>query len=254
MRKQAVFALFAVFALSAILAAPAFAESELPEWIVGGSEVTSPTAVETKESITLTDLKTLAGETSIRCEDTLDGTVGPEGKDEVTALLNTAGEKIGEKLSGLALLCTAVKGCEGTSEVWPIGLPWKTQLEVTGTELLDDTTSSTAFGYEAKCTVLGVVVSDECTQTLSVPLLENMLTGETPDLLVHFSEVSTANCTLGGEKSGDISGEGLMAGTTGAAIAAHLCVEASPGTFKLWIECVKLEKEGSFTPGWDVIV
>src|ERR1700680_3433958 len=86
--------LFVVFAFGAIAVAPALAY-EGPDWWIGESQVTGSVNVETKEVLTLTDLKVpILGEAAVKCEATLDGTVKSEGKDETTAILNTKGEEV----------------------------------------------------------------------------------------------------------------------------------------------------------------
>jgi hypothetical protein len=223
MKKIIGLTLFAVFMFCAVTATAALAEG-VSLWLFNGVAVTTPKSVETKWELTFTDLKTpVVGEAAVKCAGVFDGTINAEGKDETTEVLNTAGEKISATpLSGLALLCTDVKNCEGTSEVWPIGLPWKTKLESPGEteEAVDDTTSSSKLGYEVSCTVLGIKETDECTQSLTAPQLEGP---SEPGPLMVFKEENAASCTLSKENSGDVSGEGLMTDAEGKEIAYRIC-------------------------------
>jgi hypothetical protein len=156
------------------------------------------------------------GAATVDCKGAFDGTVGTEGKDEITELLNAAGEKISSTpLTGLGLSCTILSVCETArgATVWPVGLPWKTQLELSGTEVLDNAISEVGpkvLGYELECFVIGTKTIDECTQALGASLIENMLNGAENDLLGIFNEVGTGNCTQGGAGSGDLEGEGLL--------------------------------------------
>ncbi|MGA9874515.1 MAG: hypothetical protein WBQ21_01775 [Solirubrobacteraceae bacterium] len=207
-------AMFAVLAFSAFSVASAFATSL--EWLVDGAAVTGAVKTETTGTLLLADLKVpIIGTASIECEGSLDGTVNTAGKDEITEVLTIEKVKVGAPLVEPSLLCTGQEGCEGNSKIWPVGLPWKTQLELSGTTAIDNTTSATKLGYEVECTAFGIKEVDECTQALSAPVLENMLTGSENDLLTTFKEENTGSCTLGGEKSSDITGEGLISDTEG---------------------------------------
>jgi hypothetical protein len=207
-------ALVAAFAVSAIAAASAFAA---PEWLINGAAVTASTSVETKGSLNLTDTETALGSVTVKCEGTLDGSVGPTGTDEITEVLNTAGVAI--KLGGTALLCTSSQ-CSGTPEVWPENLPWKTQLELVGTVIRDHIFTSTggAPGYTSLCTII-LPIEDTCTG-LTSSLIENMPTESPPDVLGIFNaESEHGSCTQGKSTSGVITGEGLITTLNGLALA-----------------------------------
>jgi hypothetical protein len=199
-------AAFAVFALSAFMASSAFAAN--PEWLIDGAAVAAGTSTETTGDLVLSD-RGAAGEPAMLCEGILDGTVGPAGVDEITEVLNTAGVKVTSVLGGSpVLLCPSVRTCQGESEMFPIGLPWKTQLELSGANVID-LTSATKIAYEIVCTILGVKVTDECTQSTAAGIVENMLGETPPDVLVNFGE-QTGNCTVGGAGKGSIEGFGLI--------------------------------------------
>ncbi|HTA15932.1 MAG TPA: hypothetical protein VK781_13835 [Solirubrobacteraceae bacterium] len=203
--------LFATFVLSAVAAASALA---LPEWLIDGAAVTGAEGAETSVEFLLTDLKAAGGTAAgIHCKGILDGGVRPEGKGEVNFLLNTLGEAISKPLVGLALSCTNDANCE-KAEVWAMGLQWAMRLELEGTTIIDAINSVTSAGYEATCTVLGIKVSDECsTAGWMRPRLENSVSPA--GVLMIFAEENSLTCSLSKEKSGDISGEGLMTTVSG---------------------------------------
>jgi hypothetical protein len=210
-------ALVAVFAFSAVVAAAA---SAAPEWLVKGTAVTSALAVETKGSLLLTDLKaSILGESSVECiNGALIGTVNSAGKDTVTEIKVGTVTSKGNGLTGTVLECKGVKGCEGTGLVYPIGLPWTTQLElVEGVGVVDDTTSASGkIGYVVECSIFGVKEEDECLQTLGSAVISNMV-AET-DVLGIVKEENTGECSLSKEKTGDLAGEGLIVTTNGEAL------------------------------------
>ncbi|HEU0250524.1 MAG TPA: hypothetical protein VFR48_07365 [Solirubrobacteraceae bacterium] len=230
---------------------PSAAATETSLWLINEIKVTSPLSIELAGKLKLTDLKaSILGASEVECTGTFDGAITTGGKGELTELLNTAKEKISNiPLSGLALECASVKGCEGTGKMWPVGMPWKTQLETAGeTEIaLDYASASPHLGFYVECTVLGIKAADECIQTLVSPTIEK---GTAPDLLVVYSEESTAVCTLGGEGAGDILGEGTLAATAGGNVGFIICI---PWLIKANYEspeaCELKQNEGSYTPG-----
>jgi hypothetical protein len=107
-------ALVAVFALSAVAVSTASAETTLlAEWLIGGKEVTTTQAIKATGTLDLTDTGTLFGSATVACSgDTFHGTIGPNGTDELTSILNGAGNPIQPKLVGEASLCEGTKTCE----------------------------------------------------------------------------------------------------------------------------------------------
>ena len=82
-------ALFAAFAFSAFAASSAFAEVHL--WLISGADVLTLTLVQIEGELLLSDTKTAFGEVDVLCSGILDGTVGPEGEDEITEVLTLGG-------------------------------------------------------------------------------------------------------------------------------------------------------------------
>jgi hypothetical protein len=99
--------------------------------------------------------------------------------------------------------------------VWPLGLPWLTQLALEGTAIVDDTKANAGeMGYAIECSIFGVKEQDTCTQALFAPkFIENMATEN--DTLWLVAEENASSCSLSGEKSGDAAGEYLTAPLTG---------------------------------------
>lgn len=180
--KKVIFAALAAFTFAAFFAATASAENTLLAlWLWNGTEVTELLSVEVKGSTLLEDTKTVAGAVAVLCTATADGSVGSNGEDETTEILNALSEKIGTTLGGLALLgtgagsgegseCKAVKACaEGTTsspiEVTLLGLPWHSLLfqDETSGLALDLLFGATEIGYEVLCLILGVNAEDKCT-------------------------------------------------------------------------------------------
>jgi len=206
---------FAVFALSAFMASSAFAAN--PEWLIDGAAVAAGTSTESKGDLVFTDLGA-PGQPAWLCEMIFDGTIGPGGVDETTEILNLAGVKVTSILgSGTVLLCPPVKTCAGEIEVYPLGLPWKTQLELSGANVID-LMSATTIGYEVACTVLGIKVTDECTQTELSGTVENMLEETPADVLQNFAAIGEGDCTVGGVKEYDVEGFLLITALEGLSL------------------------------------
>jgi len=127
-------ALVAVFALSAVAVSTASAETTLlAEWLVGGGTITTPLAIKATGSLKLTDTGTVFGSATVQCNGyTFHGTIGPNGTDELTSILNPAGTGVVlPELSGEAALCEGTKTCEkdaSETEAWPLKLPILTML------------------------------------------------------------------------------------------------------------------------------
>jgi hypothetical protein len=197
-----VLTVFAVSAFGAVLVASASAEETLlAEWLVGaGNAITENLASETTGTLRFEDTDTLLGPEAFECKMTLDGTVGPDGEDQVTAVLNAAGTATGTPLSGTALIgngaasgvgseCKADTLCSaGTSaspiEVWPVGLPWSTLLFLMepSKEILDLIYSlgaaGTEVGFEFLCLIGSINTVDECKALdFEVLVINNATTG-----------------------------------------------------------------------------
>jgi hypothetical protein len=215
--------MLALFAFGAFMAASASAVTFLlAEWLVGGATVTTELNDSITEELLLEDNKVpIIGSAAVLCSGSFDGWVGPNSLDWISEVLSLNGEAIATKLTGLSLDCVAQKGCETNTTVlvWPLGLPWTTEVElmVDGTEtffvdLIKSSVAGEKVGWEIEnCLVLGSAMVDECSAETAVARL--VLNGAT--LLGVFTKTFTelaenplANCEKGGAGSGVTEGEG----------------------------------------------
>jgi hypothetical protein len=128
-------ALVAVCAFSALVTASAFALTfALAEWLEGGVAIAA-----TKNVVAEGELLTanLSNGANYLCSREFDGTVGANGVDEVTQILDLALKLIPSLdpgVAGTGLVCgvdTAGEGaigCKAGTELWPLNLPWKSEL------------------------------------------------------------------------------------------------------------------------------
>jgi hypothetical protein len=128
-------ALVAVCAFSALVTASAFALTfALAEWLEGGVAVAATKNVVAEGELLFSNLENGA---NFLCSGEFDGNVRPNGADEVTQVLDLTLKAIPELDPGVAttgLKCgvdTAGEGfvgCKAGTEVWPLNLPWKSEL------------------------------------------------------------------------------------------------------------------------------
>jgi len=202
-------ALVAVFAFAVASAASASAEVAL--WNANGVEVKENLASDTEGLLNLI-VDTILGDVNVHCEGIFDGTVGAGGVDEITALLNLAGEEISKTaLSGLALDCSVVSAailCKAgeLAEVWPAHLPWVTQLELSGTTITDRLGFKSAAGnhpgYAVFCATEGS--QETCEGNPLATLTNNATLGDVTSVF--------ANQKPEGSKCGNSLAEGLIEG------------------------------------------
>jgi hypothetical protein len=226
-------ALFAVFAFSAVMAASAFAETNML-WLVNGNEILTGELLPTETTglLTLTTLLFGSPVVSVHCEGTFDGSVGPNGEDEITEVLNTAKELINQlgEAPELALSCEVV-AISGTSrcvvgslaELWPVNLPWHTQIELMAAgsnEWLDHLFGGGANkepGYMVLCLNSSGGNEENTCEGLTSSRLENMPAPESDVLGIFGLAAETEpseKCTTPFTE-GDIEGEGLIFLTSG---------------------------------------
>jgi hypothetical protein len=203
-------ALGVLFALCAVIASSAFAVE--PLWLIDGNAVLNAERSESESEILVIiyakpeELTKVL--TELLCSGIFVGTVGPKGEDEVIQVLTLAESVIGEdgaSLVGEPLLCDVTDGgslesCEagvGKAEVWPANLPWHTQLELVGTELIDKFPANA--GYEMRCkTLIGIIVENLCTDEPLV-LVSNDPGGSVLTFLDPVADNKLGNCSLTGE-------------------------------------------------------
>jgi hypothetical protein len=193
-------ALVAMFAFSALLASTAFAEPTLlAEWLINGLEVLTLTLVETTGSILLSDT---SNGSDVVCKGIFDGSVGPNGEDEITEVLTLAEPKVQITLAA-PLLCESGAVCEKSAtdvEVAPEALPWHTLLFLmeSNNSFLDLVFSAS---YNVKCLVLGLAITDECTATLSAGGVSNTTGGVTG---AEEALAPLGLCSIGGAGTGEV--------------------------------------------------
>lgn len=189
-------ALFALFAFSAVLAATASAEvTLLAEWLNGTAAITTLTSTEGNGTLLLEDT---SNKGAVECTGTLDGSVGANGEDETTEVLQAG---VAKTLAAPLTNCTAATGSacakEADIEVGPEELPWHTLLYLTEAGALRDEVQSA--GYSVKCLVIGILITDECKGKSSFEI-KNVAGGV--ELLGEATPKS--NCSIGGNNTGKI--------------------------------------------------
>jgi hypothetical protein len=212
----------------------------------------------------LTDSETEFGAMTVKCEDILDGTVGPGKEDLIETVLNLAGELINEfgEAPELPLHCESVAGCEKTTEaeVWPKNIypnGWKTQLELMSSEpeFLDHLFAGGIGkepGYEMRCLVGGVNKTDFC-EGLTTAKVEN-ITAE-KDVLEIFNPAAPissqlGSCELGGTGAGELLDEYLIFLESGLG----LTVNGPPSWLVDGNEILDTEGALAFEIEWSLVV
>ncbi len=227
-------ALLAVVAFSAIaLASSASAAIVylLAEWLNANVALTSTILGESVTELLLEDTEVSAAlnlPVAVNCLGLLIGDFGTDGADDLTEVLNSAGEPINATaLTTLELSCEKETLCE-SGKVWAVNLPWLSLLELweegasSGFVVLLKGTKGN-LGWYTECTILGVKGSDECTTAEgAAEAPENNAQG----VLAIFSETVTAlfglklaSCTGGGAETGVVEGTGIIRVPSGGPLA-----------------------------------
>jgi hypothetical protein len=197
--------LIAAMAIGSMVASAASAETI---WLAAGALLAAAAASNTEGEL---ELKESTG-TNFLCSGHFVGSVGPDAEDEITAV-----EDLVKTVGGLDCVVTAHGPCEEANGalqlVVPLNLPWKTKLELVGTETRDVLSNATnSLGYLVECKVFGFTVDVKCTG--SVYSVES--NGAT-DVIGKFSAVGTeVGCSDGGK--GTLVGEGLTSLASGSAL------------------------------------
>jgi hypothetical protein len=197
-------ALLAVFAFGAIAATSAFATT--PEWLVDTKALALGETfhVETTGTLLLADL---SFGVSLSCKGSGLGLVGADKTDLIETATATS-----------CVLDPGSASC-GTPFAKAVHLPWLTELlEPVAGEWRDDITSggSGAPGWEVTCNGF---LTDTCTTEAGATLMSNMAGEVPPDVLANFNQGSIANCSFGGNSSGEVSGEVLIEALEGLSLA-----------------------------------
>src|ERR1700680_4629017 len=120
-----------VCAFSALITTSAFGvlTFELAQWLVNGELVSAALLDHWLFEYLWTNSR---NSRHIECSGLYEGTIGSNGVDIVTSVYDLLGRMIKE-LSGEGLLCEALAVCEkvtpNDTELWPVNLPWKMEVE-----------------------------------------------------------------------------------------------------------------------------
>jgi hypothetical protein len=144
--------LIAAMAIGSIVASAASAETI---WLAAGALLAAASASNTEGEL---ELKDSTG-TNFLCSGHFVGSVGPDAEDEITAV-----EDLVKDVGSFDCVVTAHGPCEvangALQTIVPLGLPWKTKLELVGTETRDVLSNATNnLGYLLECKVFGLNVA-----------------------------------------------------------------------------------------------
>jgi hypothetical protein len=223
--------LAALFALGVLTASSASAVTFLlAEWLVNGIGTTNTQLVETEGESEFTENLGILGVIRILCSGIFVGSIGPNGADEITELLElgTGLARItNELVETSGLTCTNIEKCTSPL-VWADKLPWLTlaELMVDGTEefFVDLLTSSGAGnpGYHIFC--MGSGLGDLCTVVEGVTKLTNEpefgdVHSEFLESFTELAGLKLSNCETAGMETGQVNGLGFIALASGATLA-----------------------------------
>jgi hypothetical protein len=189
------FAVLAALAISVVSAASAFGAGE---WLLNGAPVAKATAGEAPGTILLED--TAVGIGPLICHLIYVVRFGPGNADEVIEVLKSDG-------TAPPISCEDTACAGKLVEITPVGLPWPTQIILTGTIEWDKyfPKAGKLIGFSYTCTVLGIKVTDECTGTMGAKLIN--VTGGVEGIFVKETEINpNLTCTFSKEKTGTIEG------------------------------------------------
>jgi hypothetical protein len=187
---------FAVSAAVLAFGVSASAFAATTQWLVGGATVSSAVKADGVGNVTLEETNTGL---AVTCEESLGkGTIGS----------GTAGKVESVTLSK----CKAVKGRENVEAVSAAGLPWTTELVLSGTKFQGLLSKG---GYTIKCRLLGIPFSTTCTKEDALGDIENL----TSTVRVLADTEEEATCTSSGKPTGLVHGSGEVLTEGGAAPA-----------------------------------
>jgi len=200
--------MFAVFAFAAVAASSASALSSV--WLVNGA--LAPLTLVTSESLGVVLLEDMGSTPAmVNCEEVLnEGWVGPGSEDEVTSVVFMKACAVpakAENLENKEVTNNCKSGTEAT--VVALNLPWNTLIVLSAGVFLDALTAGgNGPGYKVECTnILGGKSTDECTtQKGTTELTNEGASAVLSEFPAAPAESEFANCTIGGELQGLVSG------------------------------------------------
>ena len=218
--------LFAVFAFSAVAVVSSASALE-SVWLVNGLRPAEGVSVDSEGELLLEDVKE---EVDLLCSGLNEGLVGGDASgnnptwDEVTSITDLEGKKpilckFGKNANGTERRGACEPEASSSPEAAPDGLPWLTELLLSGEKFLDDILGKTGeeAGWNALCLVLGININDLCAINTASADIDN----ETGGVIALFSpEIGgLANCTRGGVGQGAVEGEVLILTLSGLSLA-----------------------------------
>jgi hypothetical protein len=214
-------ALAALFAFGALTAASASAVTFLlAEWLKAGVGITTTELVDSEsgEGGVLLEETILGIKIAAVCSGIFDGSIGPNGADEITELLTLPVSTLvsSTALVEPGLLCEPEQNCPEPL-VWLDNLPWLTLAELMedeGQSFFVDLIMSSGVGdpgYYVDC-MNGT--HDLCESKEAISKLTNegngTVHGEFSEAFTELAGLKLANCEIAGVEKGIVEGLGLL--------------------------------------------
>jgi hypothetical protein len=209
-------ALCAVFAFCAVAVSSA---SALSQWLLNGGIISTAVPATSTTGVNNLLLEDTGAGADVLCSGSFDGTVGPGAADLITEVLDLENKLVGaaglhcEEDSGLCL--------EKLATVLPLNLPWATEIMLTAggvffNLILEDPVTKPGLpGYEVECKTIVGTIKDVCSGESGAEI-KNITGGVEGAFLEANEEITPAgSCTVGGAKSGLLSGVGTETSTSG---------------------------------------
>jgi len=202
-------AIFAFGVLTASASAVTFLKAQ---WLLNGA-VTANLSTESAGELEL--INTNGGKLGITakalCSGIFVGTVGAEGLDWTSEVLNLAKEAVSlTELSGLALTCTDTSNCENPT-VYPDGFPGESEavLMVDGTEEFQVDLLFNV-GWYVECTVLGTKIAELCISENTAVKQTNETSGVDGEFSDGFQTLAGGKLAIcaGSSETGEVNGLG----------------------------------------------
>jgi hypothetical protein len=203
----------AVFVLTALSASPAFATSE---FLLNGEAITTEMNFEGESEIAIEDMGGLS-KTTILCSKYEDYSGFWPFRLLLEWLMLDRKPLLSNGVEGtpgvLADCVNHAAVCSGEPTVAVIGLSWEQgELVLEGETFVMLVLKNEANepGFEIKCTILGIPMTDLCTGEMSW-VLHNVTGGVNAELAAGIE----LNCSIGGAKQGLVSGSSLLTSSLG---------------------------------------
>jgi len=206
-------AIFAFGVLTASASAVTFLKAQ---WLFNGAAVTGTLLTESAGELELINSNggKLGVAVKVLCSGIFIGTVGPEGLDWTSEVLNL--EKVATSLTELSgtqnLKCIDTANCENP-QVWPDGFPGESEavLMVDGTEEFFVDLLFNA-GWYIECTILGSKIAELCEASNTAVELKNETSGVDSNFSDAFQTLAGGNLAIcgGSSESGEVTGLGTV--------------------------------------------